>query len=206
MKFRNQFMRYRMPMFEADGVGGAGGSDADNGGADGEEDTPTVEEVLTQLAQAKADYEKMKRNFDKASSEAADAKKQLRSRMTADEALAEEQRIAKEARDQEFADMKKQLAVINASKNFMGLKMNEEFATETAKAFVEGDNDLVMANLAKHIKAIEDSAIQAFLKDRPEIKMGHDSDAEDSAVALAKSLPKRQKAKVDSNSLSRFTL
>ena len=62
------------------------------------EQTPSVEELMSQLAAARADADRYKNANDKLSKESADYKRQLRAKQTAEEqeaeAKAEAQRIA----------------------------------------------------------------------------------------------------------------
>ena len=50
-----------------------------------EEKEPTVEELMTQLAQERANSAKLQNNYNKVSSEAANYKKQLKAKQTAEE-------------------------------------------------------------------------------------------------------------------------
>ena len=50
-----------------------------------EEKEPTVEELMTQLAQERANSAKLQNNYNKVSSEAAKYKKQLKAKQTAEE-------------------------------------------------------------------------------------------------------------------------
>lgn len=142
-------------------------------------ETPSVDELMTQLALERAEKEKNKAALDKALKENGEVKRQLRTKMTAEEQESEAKKEQEAARNKEIADMRAELATIRATKQYMALKMDEKFAEETAKAFVSGDYEKVNENLAKHIKAIELSAEErgrsTVLKERPDINAGNGS-------------------------------
>lgn len=188
----------------AEGTGEAGGSgSADGQGEDGlvegvkeegSSEKPSYEELLEKLAQsetkatqAAAEAEKWKAANDKSSSEAANYKKQLTAKMTAQEQFDAAKKEAEEAKDKKFAEMEEKLATIEATKRYMVLEMGEKMAEETAKAEISGDMDTVVSNIAKHIKAIKDTAYQQALKDRPDVKGGN-GDADTKSPALLKAM------------------
>lgn len=74
-----------------------------------ENNTPTVEELMAQLAAERAEKEKYKSASDKASSEAAKYKKELRSKQTAEEQEAEAKAEADKLRDEELESLRKEL-------------------------------------------------------------------------------------------------
>ena len=113
------------------------------------------------------DVEKIKSALDKATSEAAGYKKQLRERMTEDEA-----RAAKDA--EEMDEIRKELEQLRAEKvvdqntaKFLGLGYDEKLARETAKAMADGDTELVFKNHAKFIADREKALKAEILKSTP---------------------------------------
>lgn len=99
------------------------------------ESTPevTTESENTELASLRAEMAKQKLALDKATKEAADYKKQLRAKQTAEEVAAEEQRIQSEARDQELNDLRRRFAVSENTKKVMSFVGDEEQAGDIAK-------------------------------------------------------------------------
>lgn len=177
---------------------------------------PTREELLEKLAaaetratQAEADAEKWKTANDKSSSEAANFKKQLTAKMTAEEQLDAAKKEAEAAKEKELNDIRTELSTIRATKRYMTLEMSEEKAEETAKAEISGDMEKVTANIAAHIKDIKkvaaEEAINKFLADRPDIKAGN-GDAEKVSLAeeKAKEFASRKPHTVDADGLKRF--
>lgn len=171
------------------GAGGAGADDsgADDSGDDGSE--PTIDELQAQLAKAKADYQKLKVQSDKAAKEAKQYKDQARARMNADEQAQQ----AQAEKDAQFEEMKRELRINKYSKRLVGIGMDETQADEMASILPEiEDHDAFFDALGKFIESVKkssgDAAVQKLLKDRPEINAGGgDSDKDDPAMALAKS-------------------
>ena len=142
-----------------------------------ENKTPTVEELLTKLAQKDADYAKLKNSFDTTSSELSTAKKQLKAKMTAEEQIEEEKRIADEAKDAKIQELESKFRTMDYSKRYMGIGMDEK--TSEAMAEITGeldDPDKFFSALGKFVQGLEkktkENSIQEFLKSRPDIKAG----------------------------------
>lgn len=105
--------------------------------------------------------------LDKAASEAASYKKQLREKLSADEQ-------AQAERDEQFKTMQTELETLRtekaidlATKKWMSLGYDEALATETAKAMVSGNTEKVFANHAKFIAEKEKNLRAQLLKDTP---------------------------------------
>lgn len=137
----------------------------------------TAEEKLAALEAYEMDTSGMVRKelLDKATSEAAGYKKQLR------EKLSEEEKANAE-RDEQFKQMSEELealrtekAIETTAKRWMGLGYDEKLATETAKAMVNGDTEKVFANHAKFIAEKEKSIKAQLLKDTPAPPAGEGS-------------------------------
>ena len=122
---------------------------------DGYEDM-TLEEKLSALE----NYEDKevtvnKKVFDKKASEAAEYSrknkelaKQLEERMTDDEKREQEFLQIKTA----YEDMKKQTKIAETKSQYLTLGYGEEMASETAKAFIEGDTATVFGNHKKFME------------------------------------------------------
>lgn len=128
----------------------------------------TEEEISTALQTAgagqsnTAELDKLKAQLSKANSEAADYKKQLRGKQTADEAAAAEQKAAMDKLTQENADLKRSFALSDKKAKLIAMGYDEKLADSTAVAMVDGDMDTVMANQAK-FNEFREKAIQAEL-------------------------------------------
>ena len=105
--------------------------------------------------------------LDKATSEAANYKRQLREKLSADEQAQAEQAEAMKNMQTELETLRTEKAVDAATKKWMSLGYDEKLATETAKAMVAGDTEKVFANHAKFIADKEKNLRAELLKDTP---------------------------------------
>ena len=105
--------------------------------------------------------------LDKANSEAANYKKQLREKMSQDDKAAAEQKEAMEAMQAELENLRKEKVETDLTKRWMGLGYSEELATATAKASVSGDVDAVFKNHAKFLAEREKALKSELLKHTP---------------------------------------
>lgn len=168
-----------------------------------EPQTKTVEELEAEIAKLNALNERYKSAVTKANGEAADYKKRLQSKLTADE---QEQ----ELREQEaarVAGLERELSAIKTSKRFMGLDMGEQVAEDAAAALIDGDSDKLFDILTKHIEAVKQGAVQGYLKNRPGINAGNGSagGTDDDAIKLAKRIAERNKT-ANADILEKYTI
>ena len=105
--------------------------------------------------------------LDKANSEAASYKKQLREKMSQDDKTAAEQKEALEAMQAELENLRKEKAITDLTKRWMGIGYSEELATATAKASAEGDVDAVFKYHAKFLAEREKTLKSELLKSTP---------------------------------------
>lgn len=116
-----------------------------------------------------------KAQFDKKASEAADLTKQLRSRMTEDEAAK-----AKAAEDMaaimsELETLRADKAVSEYTAQFMGVGYSEELAKATAVALQKGDMAAMFKNHAKFVADRDKSMKAELLKQTPTPPAGEGS-------------------------------
>ena len=174
-----------------------------------ENKTPTVEELLTKLAQKDADYAKLKNSFDTTSSELSTAKKQLKAKMTAEEQIEEEKRIADEAKDAEIKELKEKFRTMDYSKRYMGIGMDEKTAESLSELTGDlPDVDKFFSALDKFVKAkiktAGENAVQEIIKSNPDIKAGTGSADKNAWVGdVAKELA-HQKTGVNTSNLERY--
>lgn len=125
-----------------------------------EEKIAALEANFTEVAQVKAAR-------DKAASEAADFKKQLRERMTEDEAKAAEREaeIAKVMAEVEtLRHEKKVSAYVNA---YMAMGYDEKLAKASAEAMAKGDTEAVLKNQKIHLENREKALRTELLMQTP---------------------------------------
>ena len=152
--------------------------------------TPTVEELIAKLAQRDADYAKLKNSFDTTSSELSTAKKQLKAKMSAEEQIEEEKRIADEAKDARIQELESKFRTMDYSKRYMGIGMDEKTAESLSEMTGElADPDKFFSALSKFIatsnKTAGENAVQDLIKKNPEIKSGT-GEADKNALAKEK--------------------
>lgn len=105
--------------------------------------------------------------LDKATSEAASYKKQLRERMSEDEAKAAKDAEEREAIMTELEQLRAEKVVDQHTAKFLGLGYDEKLARETAKAMAAGDTEVVFKNHAKFIADREKALKAEILKSTP---------------------------------------
>ena len=161
-----------------------------------ENSTPTVEELMAKIAQKDADYAKLKNAFDSKASALSKTEKQLKAKMSAEEQIEEEKRIADEAKDARIQELESKFRTMDYSKRYMGIGMDEKTAETLSEMTGElTDPDKFFSALGKFItasnKSAGENAIQDVIKKNPEIKAGSGDDtktslAEEKAVSIGK--------------------
>lgn len=139
--------------------------------------TPTVEELMAKIAQKDADYAKLKNAFDSKASALSKTEKQLKAKMSAEEQIEEEKRIADEAKDARIQELESKFRTMDYSKRYMGIGMDEKTAETLSELTGElTDADKFFSALDKFVKAkiksAGEDAIQDLIKENPEIKSG----------------------------------
>lgn len=98
---------------------------------------------------------RLKTQLSKANSEAAEYKKQLRGKQSADEVAAAEQKAAMDKLTEENAELKRSIALSEKKAKLVAMGYEEKLADETATAMIDGDMDKVLENQSKYIAAHE---------------------------------------------------
>ena len=151
-----------------------GNEDAGNDGADGaEKKTPTVEELMAELAKVNAEKAKLKNSFDEASSDAAKYKKALREKQTAEEIQTEEKIKAQEEHNRYVAELEAFKKKAEAKARYALQGMSEELATKAAEAEVKGDMDELASIQRKHTENLLKEKEKEWIKSRPDINAGN---------------------------------
>ena len=170
--------------------------ETENQNIESAESTPSVDELMAELAKERAEKAKLKNSFDTASSELAATKKQLRTKMTAEEQIEEEKRLADEAKDAKIQELESRFRTMDYSKRYMGIGMDEKTAESLSELTGElVDADKFFSALGKFItasnKAAEENYRQELIKSNPDINAGSGGDtknslAEERAVSIGK--------------------
>ena len=137
-----------------------------------------------------AEVNRLKAALSKANSEAADYKKQLRTKQTDDEAAAAAQKEEHDRLVQENADLKRSMALSERKAKLLAMGYDESLADETAAAMVDGDMDKVMANQSKYLE-VQKKNIQAdAMRKTPRPAAGDDGNG--GSVDYAKKIAEAQ--------------
>ena len=136
-----------------------------------ENNTPTVEELMAQLAAERAEKEKYKSASDKASSEAAKYKKELRSKQTAEEQEAEAKAEADKLRDEELESLRKELNHNKAVSAYKAIP-DEKVVETLIEAVSESDHNAIAAIIENEKKAAVKAAQAEWLDSRPQANAG----------------------------------
>ena len=150
---------------EAEGtVDGAEGVENTPDGAQGDNSTPDARDA--EIARLRAEMAKQKAALDKATKEAGDARKELRSKMTQEQLDAETKREAEEAQKNRIIELEKQVAKTSTVKSVMGkLGLDEESAGTLADALYGAEDvENVLLLMQKAWQAKESALRKEFGK------------------------------------------
>lgn len=100
-----------------------------------------------------AEVTRLKAALSKANSEAADYKKQLRSKQSEAEATAAQQKEDYDKAMKENADLKRSIALSEKKAKLLTMGYDADLAEKTATAMVDGDMDAVLANQQTYLEA-----------------------------------------------------
>ena len=137
------------------------------------EDSPQDEKSLNeQLQSALVEMAKLRRQLDKTSSEAADYRRKWKDSLTETERASQEKAEAEAARQAEFDEMKRRLAINDLVSEYMDREFPKDIATKIATARYDGENDTVNV-IEKQMDEVKRKKWEAdFLKSRPDINAG----------------------------------
>ena len=162
----------------------------------------TAEEIETALKDIdlptdnSAEIDRLKTALSKSNSEAAEYRKQLREKMSAEEVKAKEDADLIEALKQERDALLREKTVAGHKAQFLALGYEEGLASATAEALANGEIAKVFANQKKHQESVEKRIRADVLKETPKPEGGGgkatsiedimkitDSDARQTAIA-----------------------
>ena len=163
----------------------------------------TLEEIKTALADIElptdtsAEVDRLKTALSKSNSEAADLKKQLREKMSAEEVKAKEDAERYEEVVKERDALLREKTVLAHKTQYLSLGYDESLATETAEALVNGELNKVFANHKKHLDAVEKKIRADVLKDTPKPEGGNGSETMTKEKFLKMSTAEQHKYSVE---------
>ena len=122
-----------------------------------------------------AELERLKNALSKSNSEAADYKRQLKEKMSAEELKAKEDADKWSEMEEKYNALLKKDAISTNKTKLLALGYEEALADETAEAMANGELDKVFANQKKHIESVEKRIKSEILKDTPKPNGGNSS-------------------------------
>ena len=143
----------------------------------------TVEDIENALAEIElpvdksSEVERLKTALSKSNSEAADYKRQLKDKMSAEEIKAKEDADKWLEMEEKYNALVKKDAISTNKSRLLALGYEEALAAETAEAMFDGNMDIVFANQKKHIEAVEKKARSEKMKETPKPEGGNSSNA-----------------------------
>lgn len=105
--------------------------------------------------------------FDKTASELAEKKKELREKLSEDEAKKLKEQEEREELQSKYEKLLHDSEVSKNKSKLLALGYEEKLADETAEAMASGDLEKVMANQKKHLDTFEKKIRAEALKDTP---------------------------------------
>lgn len=108
-----------------------------------------------------------KETFDAKATEAANLSKQLKARMTEEEAKSAEDAAARQELEDKYNELLKRTTIADYTAKYLAMGYDEKLAADTAKAFVNGDMDRVFANSEKFKVELEKKIKADVLRDTP---------------------------------------
>ena len=148
---------------------------------DAYKDGMTIDEINTALegiempTDNSAEIDRLKNALSKSNSEAANYKKQLNEKLTAEEIKAKEDAEKWEELIKERDALLREKTVAGHKAKYLALGYDEKLATETAEAMANGELDKVFANQRKHIESVEKKIRADVLKETPKPEGGNSS-------------------------------
>lgn len=136
-------------------------------------DSPKLAEENAAL---KVQIAKMKKAMDKAASDTARYKKQLREKQTAEEIALQEKAEKEAEREEAYQKLLKENTVTKYEKNFLALGYSEELATRAANAQYDGDTEELFKIQQDFQSALLKQKEAEWAKSRPNPQAGNGED------------------------------
>lgn len=130
----------------------------------------SIEDMLSELM---AENAKLKREKDKASSEAANYKRQVMASKSQSEQEAIEKAEAAAKIQEELAELRKESALNKLEKSFVALGYSEEMAKQAAEAQYEGNTELLFQIQKKFFSEKEKTIKSQLMKTMPAPSIGN---------------------------------
>lgn len=185
---KKEFIPMNLQLFAEPPAGGDGdaGDTSATGGKSGEgsnKDDPDAGDddvsLAEQVAQLKVQNAKLKKANDKATSEAASYKKQLREKQTAEEIALQEKAEKEAEREEQFQKLLRENTITKFEKNFLTLGYPADLAAKAATAQCDNDTDELFSIQQTFIEEKEKTMKADWMKSMPNPPAGNSDDDED---------------------------
>ena len=139
----------------------------------------TLAEIETALAAVElptdnTEIERLKAAVSKSNSEAAELKKQLRTKLTEDEAAKLKDAEDREKLQTDYNALLKKVTVSENKATLLAIGYDDKLADETAEAMANGELEKVFTNQKKHMENLEKKIRADVLKETPKPAPGGD--------------------------------
>lgn len=138
---------------------------------DGNTETAKTEPVKTEKTDT-AEVKQLKAALSRANSQAADYKRQLREKQTADEREKAERAEKEKADAERLAELERIVAVSDYEKKCLALNFDAELAEQTANALADGNMDSVFDCLKAFVEATKTRLNNEALNRQPGLSAG----------------------------------
>lgn len=165
------------------------------------ENIPSVDELMAQLAAERAEKEKYKTANDKLSKEAADTKRQLRAKQTAEEQEAEAQAEARRLADEERENLRKENNRFKAMAAYKNI--DEKTVDKLLEAVSDADHNTIATIIENEKKAAVNAAKSEWMKSRPPVNAGQYSSMTREQIMAISDRDERRKAMAQNMDLFR---
>ena len=122
-----------------------------------------------------AEIDRLKNALTKSNSEAADYKKQLREKMSADEKKAKDDADMMSELQSKYDDLLRKTTISENKVRLLSLGYDDALANDVAEAMVNGDTDKVFDAQKKHLNSLEKRIREEVLKNTPKPDGGNSS-------------------------------
>lgn len=181
---KKEFIPMNLQLFAEPPAGGDGdaGDTSATGGKSGEGSNKADPDdegddgvsLAEQVAQLKVQNAKLKKANDKATSEAASYKKQLREKQTAEEIALQEKAEKEAEREEQFQKLLRENTITKFEKNFLALGYPADLAAKAATAQCDNDTDELFSIQQTFIEEKEKTMKADWMKSMPNPPAGND--------------------------------
>lgn len=150
----------------------------------------TVEETTEVDSSYQKELDKLKAKLSRANSEAADYKRQLRERMSADEAKEADRKEQLASMQTELEELRRGRTLSDYTARFVGLGLDEDTAKTSAEALADGKTDDLFSGLKTFLEAVKKTAVADAMSGQKGLSSGEPVPGADKDKAYTEMLRK----------------